>query len=111
MTEQLTKAVQQAASLQCAMRYTPIWKPGVNGLSYQESNFACQACGYVGKHDTHPGCKLPAHQQALEVSDELILKTLRPDVWMHVEGHHREQMLADARAILALRPQAKGENK
>lgn len=44
--------------------------------------------------------------QPAEVSDELILKTLRPDVWTHVEGRHREQMLADARAILALRQQA-----
>lgn len=44
-------------------------------------------------------------QPAAEVSDELILKTLRPDVWTHVEGRHREQMLADARAILALRQQ------
>jgi hypothetical protein len=41
-----------------------------------------------------------------DISDEQILKTLRPDVWMHVEGHHREQMVADARTILALRPQS-----
>lgn len=49
---------------------------------------------------------LQSQPAAAGVSDELILKTLRPDVWMHVEGHHREQMLADARAILALRPQS-----
>jgi len=41
----------------CAMVYTPVWKNGANGLPYQESNFACTACGYVGSHDTHPGCK------------------------------------------------------
>ena len=44
----------------CKLRYTPDWKAGADGLPYQASNFACKTCGYVGKHDTHPGCKIAA---------------------------------------------------
>jgi hypothetical protein len=43
----------------CAMTHTPLWKEGVGGLPYQQSNFACSTCGYVGRHDTHPGCRRP----------------------------------------------------
>ena len=43
----------------------------------------------------------PASKPWVGLTDEDILCTLRPTVWAHVEGHHREQVLADARAIEA----------
>jgi hypothetical protein len=37
--------------------------------------------------------------QPAPLTDEQILKLLRPDVWAHVEGHTKDRMLSDARAI------------
>lgn len=64
---------KQAEAVPCQMTYTPVWKNGVDNLPYQLSNFGCATCGYVGKHDTHPGCK---RKQAEVVPQG-------KDVWLH----------------------------
>lgn len=51
---------RKPATQPCGIDYTPVWVEGNQGHIYQESNWACKACGYVGKHDRHPGCQKPA---------------------------------------------------
>ena len=48
-------------------------------------------------------CIYPSPQPAQRkpLTDEEIVRILRPDVWAHVEGATRKRMLADARAIEA----------
>jgi hypothetical protein len=79
-------AQPQVAPAACAMRHAPVWTTSTfDKLPHPVSNFACKACGYVGSHDAHPGCKrdaAPQTQQSAEprqpLTDEQMLALVLP---------------------------------
>ena len=64
------------------------WKPNFN----LKCKFPAESLEWSIPLYFHPPTRRP-------LTDEEILRLLRPTVWAHVEGHNRTQMLADARAI------------
>lgn len=98
------QALAQVQGAPVAWKYQP--QDGIKHPAFTEHEAIAIAHGKDGSVVPLYTPPQPVQATQAEVTDEKILKTLRPDVWMHVEGLYRERMLADARAILALRPAA-----
>jgi hypothetical protein len=88
----------------CGMRHNPVWNDGVSGYPYQSSNFACGVCGYIGTHDTHPGCRRadtapqpaqPAARAALTEAErtDMACVVAQPSTCAAVQ--HSDQMVCD----------------
>jgi hypothetical protein len=95
--EELTPTAQP----QCAMRHAPVWKAGANGLPYQESNFQCEVCGYLGKHDAHPGCKRPERASAEPVAWLVRNRPLSPPV-LELDAARAKEAEADGYHVTPL---------